>query len=154
MFIMMHGSKSLFAEFFQVLTRFHPKMVPFDSVKHLISQARTPFYNWIIFTLNYSSRFAVLQNVFERTVVAHRRGLSRDGRNILASHGVLMKQISYDKSLKAFLAENVSQQKWVNASCNIVMFLFNISLCKFFFWFKFYFVLSRNNTRCYFVKSF
>ncbi len=111
MFIVMHGTKSVHTELCQLLEGSPDRAVPFGLVEALIEKTKLDFYNWIVFTLNYTSCSAVAENVFERTVVAHRRGLSREGRDILASQGLLMETILYEKRLSDLLDENVYQQK-------------------------------------------
>lgn len=49
--------------------------------------------------------------MFERTLVAQRRGLSRDGREILANQGCLMKRTLYDYTLQNFLREMKKAQQ-------------------------------------------
>ena len=55
--------------------------------------------------------------MFERTVVAQRRGLSRDGRELLASHGCLLKRTVYDATLKSFMEQMDEMQRYVCGQC-------------------------------------
>lgn len=110
-FLLVHGKWSNYQQLSELIRAYAPALVPFSKVESIILQTRDDFLNWIIFNFNYSTRYAAKANMFERTLVAQRRGLSRDGREILASHGCLMKRTLYDQTLKDFLAEMVRSQR-------------------------------------------
>lgn len=121
-FLLLHGKQAHYQQLSALIRIFSPRRVPFEEVKDLIPKIKDDFLNWVIFNLNYTYRYAAKTNMFERTLVAQRRGLSRDGREILASHGCLMKRTLYDQTLKDFLTEMVHAQRF--------SFLFNLfSFC-------------------------
>lgn len=74
-------------------------MPPQEQVLPIIEEEEKPFFNWVITTLNHMRRDDVKHNMFERTVITHRRGLSRSGREILAQQGLLLRRSIYDSTL-------------------------------------------------------
>lgn len=112
-FVLVHG-KQTSSQDLSTLIRLHsPRKVPFNDVYDLIQKIKDDFLNWVIFNLSYTTKHFCKVHLFERTLVADRRGLSRDGREFLASRGYLMKRTLYDHTLKQYLAEIIDNQRYI-----------------------------------------
>lgn len=109
-FMVLHGSNPVSSEVCNLIRHNSPSKVTVAGISPLIEKIKEPFHNWIIFNLHYSNK-TCKHNMFERTLVAQRRGLSRDGREILASTGCLMKRTMYDNTLKDVLGRMSEAQR-------------------------------------------
>ena len=110
-FILLHGSKGSSSKLERLLKDFKEAMIPYQLLEPLIEKNKEAFHNWVIFTLNWTHRTDVNKNMFEHSLVAHRRGLSRDGRELLANRGFVMKRTLFDSTLKEVLLKNFDDQK-------------------------------------------
>ena len=75
------------------------EVVPRVQSYPIFNDEEKDFFGWMITTLNHMRRDDVKDNMFERTVISHRRGLSRSGRELLAQQGLLLKKSLYDSTL-------------------------------------------------------
>lgn len=110
-FILTHGKPTSYQKLVTKIRAHSPARVPFEEVQDVIESVKEDFYNWVLFNVNYTTRWGCKRHYFERTLVAQRRGLSRDGREILASQGCVMKRTLYDETLKKFMADVVNAQR-------------------------------------------
>lgn len=74
---------------------------PFDEKDcHVIIKSdQRSFCNWAVVTINHMTRAHARHFMFSWTVVAHHRGLSRSGRDFLASKDLLLKHTLYQQML-------------------------------------------------------
>lgn len=110
-FLLCHGKASVYQELNTMIRMHQPNRVSYVSVKPFILKYQEDVFNWVVFNLNYTTKHGCKSIMFERTLVAHRRGLSREGREIMASHGCLMKRTLYDSTLKNFLSDMTTSQR-------------------------------------------
>lgn len=98
-FVMAYGSWKNSKALYQLLVRHEGEPLPQEQVSSIFDEEEQSFYNWTITTLNHATGDDVKHNMFERTVITHRRGLTRSGREMLAQQGLLMKKSLYDSTL-------------------------------------------------------
>lgn len=110
-FILLHGKQTIFHALTALIRAHSPGKVPQAAAYDLIHKVKDDFLNWIVFNLNYTTKYACKPHLFERTLVADRRGLSREGRDIMASQGYMMKRTLYDQTLKQFLLDTAEAQR-------------------------------------------
>ena len=110
-FMLLHGRMKIFRELSSLIRIKDPSKVSYDTVLPLLEKIKDQFLNWVVFNLSYSTLSGCKANMFERTLVAQRRGLSRDGREILASLGCLMKKTVYDETVKGSLRSMTEAQR-------------------------------------------
>ena len=108
---MLNGTKDSSSKPERSLKDFKEAVIPYQLLEPLIEKNKEAFHNWVIFTLNWTHRIDVNKNMFEHSLVAHRRGLSRDGRDLLANRGFVMKRTLFDSTLKEVLLQNFYDQK-------------------------------------------
>ena len=75
-----------------------------EACRYIVRNEKEGFCNWVIVTLNLTTRASSRHCMFQWTVVAHHRGLSRSGREFLASKGLLLKRTTYQSMIDEKLA--------------------------------------------------
>lgn len=110
-FLLLHGKHSVSQELASMIRLRGATPISYSAVKPLLVKNMDHFFNWVVFNLYNTTKTGCKMIMFERTLVAQRRGLSRDGREILASQGCLMKRTLYDSTLKNFLLDMIQAQK-------------------------------------------
>jgi hypothetical protein len=110
--MVVHGRWSTYRHLTQLIQHHSPNPVPYRKIRSELVAIQEDFLNWVVFNLNYSSKTAARNHLFERTLVAQRRGLSREGREIMAAQGCLMKRTLYDNMLKNYFKEMVAAQRY------------------------------------------
>lgn len=136
-FVLVHGKSSDCRLLSTLIRREGPKRVPYFYVSQLIERVKDDFLNWVVFNLNFTTMSGCKGHMFERTLVAQRRGLSRDGREFLASQGFLMKRTLYDDTLKKYLRAMTRAQRYHYSTETLLLLIPRFV----FFWF--FYITSR-----------
>jgi hypothetical protein len=84
LFLLLHGTRGTHKNLQALLKDHEGKVLPFRLIEPLVEKNKEVFFNWVICSFNISHRSSVKENMFESTLVAQRRGLSRDGREFLS----------------------------------------------------------------------
>src|SRR4051812_17885168 len=104
-YVLMHAQRRSSQAIMNKLANGATTSIEDETVKAIFEDEKKNFAIWIVFTLNKTERLSTQHNQFELNVLAHRRGLSKDGREDLAKQGFMLRRTTYYKMLKEKLGE-------------------------------------------------